>query len=211
MKFDLTTENINYIKIVYKDANDFSHCLKASIKYLTEKEIYALIKIEEYLTINTPQDVELNFASDNGLYKAVSTLKYTRYEEPYLYLSLTTPENVDYAQNREYFRVKINENALISFDTENNSENISCVTEDISANGVKCICDKEVSFPPVVQITLFFQDRQVVANAKYIRTEKDGEQFKSSFSFDGLKEQDLDFISGMCLKKQLEIKRKSLL
>ena len=51
MKFDLSKENINYLKITYKDKDGFAHCIKAAISLIGEYEILANAKSEEVLNI----------------------------------------------------------------------------------------------------------------------------------------------------------------
>ena len=211
MKFNIDTENITYVKMFYKDENANSNFLKVLIKKITKDEIHSLVKLKKDIIINTPQDVELGIATENGIYKAVTVLKQTEYEYPFLYLVLKTPENMQYYQNREYFRVKLKENATISFQTENDIKNVACETVDISANGVKCIIEKSIEFPEYVQMTLYFQNKNIKTNAKFIRIDEDGDFYEVSFSFIDLKETDLDFISQICIKKQIQEKRKMLL
>lgn len=212
MKMDLNIGNINYIKIVYKDKNDFTHCIKAAIKRINEHEILASTKYEEQIIISTPQEVKLSIACENGLYKADTILQRTEKAQPYILFYLKTPDSIDYQQNREYFRVKINESALITYDiNENSIQSIPCETFDLSANGVRLAIEEHIDFPEVVHITLYLPQRTIEADAKYIRTDEEDKILKASFSFLNLQENDLDCISQMCFKKQLELRRKSLM
>ena len=115
MKFNLDLDNINYLKIIYKNADDTTVCTKAAIKRIGEREIFACAKFEDDLKINTPQDVSLSFVCVNGLYRTNTTLKFIENDPPYIYFTLRTPEGLEYQQNREYFRIKMEENAILSF------------------------------------------------------------------------------------------------
>lgn len=211
MKLNINIENVNYIKITYKDKDDFTHCIKASLKRLDEREIVAGAKFDEKLFLITPQEVKLSIACDNGLYKANTILKHIENDEPYCFFTIKTPDDVEYQQKREYFRIKINENALISYKTDNEVKKISCETFDLSGNGVRLIIDEKYSLPENVNLTLYLPNKTVETEAKYIRTDEEDKILKASFSFINLHDVDLDCISQICLKKQLESRRKLLM
>ena len=94
MKFNLNLENINYIKIVYNDSDGVGHYAKAAIKRLGEKEIFACMKYEKELRVPLPQEVSISFACDNALYSAKTTLKLVENEDPYVYFTLNTPQEL---------------------------------------------------------------------------------------------------------------------
>ena len=210
MNFDLKPETINYVKILYKDSDDFSHCVKASIKYFTEYDIYACVRKEAWENVPCQQEVTLSFACNNGLYMAKSTLKYTKYEDPYLYFSIKIPENMEYRQNREFFRVNINKDVVISYRVDDDVIRVSCKTFDLSANGLKAQLGEKTSFPEEVFLDLYFDNREIRTKAKYIRSDEDDEIIKASFNFIDLEPNDSDYISRVCIKKQIEDKRSSL-
>ncbi len=210
MKFNLSLNNINYIKINYNDNDGFSHCTKAAIRRFSDVEIYASAKFEDGLYIKTPQVVDISVATDNGLYKAQTTLKYLVNEPPYVFFSIKSPDNMDYQQNREFFRVKIDENALISYVENEQEKLIACETYDISANGVRFILENTSNLPDIVKLTLYLQNKTIVSDAKYVRTDDEDGMHKVSFSFVDMKESDSDYISQFCLKKQMEQRRKLL-
>lgn len=212
MKFNLDVNNINYIKFVYKDADGFAHYVKASIKRLNNREIFVCSKYEDNLLIDTPQDIELSFACDNGLYKSNTELKFVEKDSPFVFFTIKTPENIEYHQNREYFRVKINEDVLILYKTENEKPvNIKGEIYDLSANGVRITVDKNenISLPDIVQIVLYLSGKNIETQAKFIRAEDDEKCKRIAFNFIDLKESSADYISQRCFKKQLENKRKN--
>ncbi len=211
MKFSLNFDSINYIKIVYRDNNDSIHCTKSAIKHLGEREIHACAKFEEGLKINTPQEVSLSFICDNGLYRTNTTLKFVEYQEPYIFFTLKTPQGLEYQQNREYFRVKLEEDAILSYKENGQNIVLPCKTHDISANGVRLILDRKIDTIEPVTIDLLFKTKGVKAGAELVRTDNDDGIYKASFHFLDLPETDIDTISQICIKKQLEYKRKSLL
>lgn len=206
MKFNLKSESINYIKILYNDNEDFTHCTKASVKRIDEHEIFACSRFDEGLYLKTPQDVSVSFVCENGLYRAKTVLKYVQNEEPYTFFSLKTPEEIEYQQNREYFRVKMEEDVLLSFD----HNVIPCKIYDISANGIKLKLDKEIELPEDVHINILFQPHNIEAQAKFVRIDKYEESFLVSLSFIDLSEHDRDKISQKCFQIQLEHKRNSV-
>ena len=211
MRFDINKENINYIKINYLDSDNCSHCIKAAVRLIGEFELLVSIKSEEKIFIPTPQSVELGIACDNGLYKAKTILKKVEYDAPYILFSLKKPEEMELQQNREYFRVKLQENANVIYEKDEQPVQFSAITYDISAKGVRIELEEEIEFPEKVVLLLFFENKTIEVNAKYIRTDVDDNIIKASFQFTDISEIDLDFISQICFKKQLEERRKSLL
>lgn len=212
MKFNLDLEHINYIKILFKDRQGGVHCIKSAIKIMGEQEIYACTKYEEGFIIPAPQDVTLSFVCDNGLYRTKTRLLVVNKEDPYIYFSLKNPDGLEYQQNREYFRVKLQEPASISFLAENEQKiSISGTTHDISANGVRIVPTKRTAVPEKVNLEIQFPSKTIKAEAKYIRDDQDDNVYKMSFSFTEISTKDVDFISQICIQKQLEYKRKTAL
>ena len=211
MKFDLSKESINYVKINYLDNDNFAHYTKAAVRFIGELEFLASTKSEEALNIPAPQEVELGIACDNGLYKAKTVLKKVEFEDPYILFTMRKPEEMEYQQNREYFRVKLQENINITYVKEEQEHSLSALTYDLSAKGVRIELDNEIDFPEEVILSLFLQNKIIEVKAKYVRTDNDDNIKKASFQFVDLKEPDLDYISQICFKIQLEERRKNLL
>lgn len=206
MQFNLNLENINYIKIVYKDKEDNTRYIKASIKRMNEREIFASAKFEDELNIHAPQDVSASFVCENGLYRTTTQLKYVEYTEPYIFLILQTPQGLEYQQNREYFRVRIEENIILRF-----AETvIPCKTYDISANGVRVVIDKDLQIPDIVDLDILFNSKNIKTKAQYIRTDNEDKIWKASFTFINLAESDVDFIAKKCIQLQLSNRRNSI-
>lgn len=206
MSNSLNLENINYIKIMYKDSEELGHCAKAAIKSMNEREIFVCLKCEQELKVPVPQEVDISFACDNALYTARTTLKLVEEEDPYLFFTLLTPKNLEYKQNREYFRVQMTEDVILSFD----DNIIPSKIYDISANGIKLVLDKNFNIPDDVSINILFSPQNVKVKAKYIRTDDEDNILKASFYFSDISEQDRDIISQRCIQKQLSDRRKSL-
>ena len=207
MKFNINIESVNYIKIIYQDNNGFAHCIKAAVNNIKENEIVASTKYDGDLYVKTPQEIELSIACDNGLYKAKTILKSVEGDKSYMYYRIVPPVEIDYQQKREFFRVKISEDVVITYE----DKKVACETFDISANGIRVVLDEKISFPEEVCLTLYLPSKNVEVGAKYIRTDDEDKILKASFSFVELKESDRDYISQLCLQKQLEMRRKSLL
>lgn len=210
MRFDLKPKNINYIKIIYKDSNSFLHMTKAAVKRIDSKEIFASARFEENWFIKTPQDIEVSFICENGLYKARTELKYTDKDDEFIYFALKIPEEVEYRQSREYFRVRLQEKVFISYTKDNQEHCIECLTHDISANGLCVILPQITDFPEEVNIILKLREKDILTKAKFIRTDNEDDILKASFNFENLKERDMDYISQICIQKQIE-NRKSVL
>lgn len=205
MKFNLNLNNINYIKIVYKDNSDKTCCTKAAIKRIGERDIFACAKFEDGLYIKTPQEVLLSFICDNGLYRTTTTLKFLESEPPYIFFTMKTPDGLEYQQNREYFRVRMEEDVILGFE----GKVIPAKVYDISANGVSLILPEKMEIPDEVYLDLLFKPKNIKTRAKFIRFDNENDKYKASFKFIDIKNADIDLISQKCIQKQLEYKRNS--
>ena len=211
MKFNLNTENINYVKINYKDNNGFIHCLKAAVRLITERELLACIKMEELPEAEVPQEVSLGIACENGLYKTKTILKKIEEDAPYLLFSMQKPEEMEYQQKREYFRVKLSENVNVKYFSEGQEHTYSGITYDISANGVRIELDVPMDFPQEVNLLLYLPQKTIEVKAGFVRYDSEDGILKASFQFIDIAQSDLDYISQICLCKQLEQRRKNLM
>lgn len=207
MKFNLSLENINYIKITYRDPEGVGHVAKAVIKQLSSVDILACMKYEDSVKIPYPQDVQVSIACDNALYKANTTLKFVESDDLYVYFTLKLPQDIEYKQNREFFRVKMDESVLIRFkDTV-----IPSRIYDISANGIKVKLDKSIQFPEEVMLDILFSTGEIKTKAKFIRQDNEEGIAKASFEFENMSETNRDIIAQKCIQKQLEDRRKALM
>ena len=207
MKFNLNPKSIKYVKITCKDKESNPCHIKASVKQINEREIVACAKLEEEIFIQTPQEVELDFISEAGLYQALADLKYIeRREEFYLFFTLKTPTEVDLQQNREYFRVKKEDKAILKYD----NKIMDCKIHDISANGVRLQTPETIEKLDEVFIDMLFQSKNIKTPAKYVRMDKEDGILKYSFTFVDISQTDQDAIAQICIQTQLENKRNAI-
>jgi len=207
---NISTDNINYLKITYRDRWNTQHIIKATLKDVTQHDIKACVKTEEKLFIDCPQEVELSIVTDEGLYKTKTTLKYTEFVDPYLFFIMDRNDDLSFKQEREYFRVKYKDGVVINFKVEDEIKRIVCKTVDISAKGVKVELPYNYKIPQDVNLKLYVKNNEMLVNAKLIRNNVEDDIPTASFQFVNIKEQDMDFISKFCLQKQIEDKRKNM-
>ncbi len=207
MKFNLSLENINYIKINYEDSDGVRHCAKVAIKHLSSVDILACMKYEKFVSIPFPQDVTVNFACDSALYQAKTTLKYVDRDDTYIFFTIKLPDDIVYKQNREYFRVKMDDSVLLRFD----GLVIPARICDISAGGIKVRLDESIQFPENIVIDILFKTGEIKTKAKFIRLDDEEEMITVSFEFENLSDTNRDIISQKCIQKQLEDRRKALM
>lgn len=207
MKFNLSLENINYIKINYEGSDGVGHCAKAAIKRLSSVDILACMKYENFVSIPFPQEVTVNFACDNALYQAKTILKFVDNDDTYIFFTIKLPDDIVYKQNREYFRVKMDDSVLLRFDDIVIPSRIC----DISASGIKVKLDKIIQFPENIMIDILFKTGEIKTKAKFIRLDKGDEMITASFEFENLSDSNRDIIAQKCIQKQLEDRRKALM
>lgn len=210
MKFNLSLEDIKYIKILYKDNDGNPSTIKAAMKSVNEKEIIACAKSEDELYIETPQEITLSIICSDGLYRTKTKLKSAENEEPYIFFIIETPQGLEYQQNREYFRVSVEYNCIYKIVTEDKIKEFKTHTIDISANGVSIFLPVHEISTEEASIEIFFDDINIASKIRYVRSEKMENGYKLSFTYTAISNIDRDFISQVCIKKQLEQKRNSI-
>lgn len=209
MKFNLKDEEIKYIKISCTDIEGRALSARAVIKSLNSREIIACAKFQENFYITTPQKISVNFVYSDGIYKTFSTLKTIENEAPYIFFILETPQEVNYEQNREYFRINADYNCTCTTKEDGNYTEFNTKTVDLSANGVSILLNKELTIMPE-EITIFINNTPVQTKVKHMRTEAFNNKYKASFSFIKISEKNQNLISQTCIQKQLEQKRNTL-
>ena len=162
---------------------------------------------DDEFRIKTPQNVTVSFACDNGLYRTMVELIHSELRNSYVYFTLKTPEGLEFQQNREYFRVKMTEKAILSFKQNNEIKRVPSTTFDISANGVKLVIPEKYDNLEEVLINIMFDTRDFKSKARFVRYDDEDGILKASFQFIELPNNDVDFISQKCIQKQLEYKR----
>lgn len=206
MNFSLNLDDIKYVKIIYKDKDNSVHCVKAAIRTINDRQIYVCAKQENSINIKTPQEITLSFICENGLYRTKTELIYVEHKEPYVFFTIKTPQGIEYQQNREYFRVRMNEKATLYTTTSK----INCNIYDISASGIRLSLDKKYDISEKVEIEINFNDKSVRVKAKFVRFDIEAENIKAAFNFYSMPENIRDIIAQKCIQKQLQDKRNSL-
>ena len=210
MKFDFTQEEIHYVKIIYRNSDGKAASVKASVRSISENNITACAKSSDGLYIKTPQDIVLGIICKEGLYSSDTTLKSVYNDKPYTFFNITKPQDFEFHQNREFFRVNLNLECIYSYESENKFINIKTKTVDISANGVTILLASMGATTGALYLNIEANGRKIKTKVKYIRSEKTDSGYRVSLRYDDISEHDRDYISQICLQKQLSDKRKML-
>ena len=207
MKFNLNIEDIKYIKILYADANGNPVSAKAGLKKITEREITACLKFEDYFHIEIPQVITISFVCPDGLYRTKTKLKSYLSEAPYIILYMETPENLEFRQNREYFRVPASYQCKYYVNNNGTPAVFDATVADISANGISIIMPVHIFPEDNAEIEVLTDGKTVKTGVRYIRSERFNDGYKLSFTYTEISNKDRDYIAQLCIKKQLEYKR----
>lgn len=210
MKFNFRLEDIKYIKLLCKDINDNPCIIKGAIKSANDREILACSKFSEGLNINTPQEVSFSVICNDGLYRTKTILKSIENDEPYAFFALETPNGIEYLQNREYFRVSAKYPCKYIIKEKDLIKDFQTETFDISANGVSIFMPIHIISDTTTKLELLIDNRLIKIDAEYVRSEKIEHGYKMSFSYSKISESDKDFISQVCIKKQLEQRKNAI-
>lgn len=207
MHFNFNLEDIKYLKILYRNNEGNPSTIKAAVKRINEREIISCIKYDEDIPAKAPQEVTLSIICSDGLYRTKTKLKSIDYDDPYVFFILETPQGMEYQQNREYFRISGSFDCVYYVTDNNNTKCYTTKTVDISANGVSIMIPELVFSEAGSDIEIMLNERIIQAKVQYVRSEKLDEGYKVSFTYSNISDSDRDFISKVCIKKQLEQKR----
>ena len=210
MNVTFKLEDIKYLKVLYHNKENSACVIKGAVKRINEREIVSCMKYEEGFEIDTPQNITLSVVCNDGLYRTETRLKSVDMEDPYMFFILETPEGVEYQQNREYFRLPAESNCAYYVNTGEESVCLTGKTYDISANGVSILVPLHTISDEDAELEIMINEKIIRANVKYIRSEKTEDGYKLSFAYTKISDADRDYISQVCIKKQLEQKRNTL-
>ena len=207
MKFNFNLDDIKYIKILYTNGHSGASTIKAAMKKITAHEITACAKYEEDFIVKTPQDITLSVVCNDGLYRTKTKLKSVETEAPYTFFYMEIPAGMEYQQNREYFRIPANYECAYYVNVDGETRSYTTKTCDISANGVSFELAEPVYSEDDAEADIMIEEKLIHAKIKYIRNEKTNNGYKVSFRFAEISQADQDYISKICIQKQLEQKR----
>ena len=210
MKFSFKLEEIKYVKLGYKDSEGYIENSKAAIKEINEKKILACARFNDGIELDLPQEIDFSVICNDGIYKTKTILKSVEKDEPYVFFILETPVGIEYQQIREYFRVPVKYDCIYKIREDGSIKEFSAQTADISANGVSIILPTHTISEEISELVININDIKIVTKVHYVRSEKVDNGYRLSFSFASISELDRDFISQVCIKKQLEQRRNSI-
>ena len=208
MGFKVKIEDIKYVKICYKTLSSTFCNAKIGIKSMNEKEIIACGKFENSLDIDTPQQINMSIVCNDGLYKTKTNLLSFTNEVPYTFFKIETPQSIEYEQNREYFRVPADFDCI--YKIPETSKEYRAKTVDLSANGISITLPTHEISENNVEIYLLINNKKIEIQARYVRSERIKDGYKISFAYQKISESDRDFISQICIQKQLQERRRHL-
>ena len=204
MKFKLKEEHIKYIEICHD-----STIIRAEVKSIDEEKILLYAKYNaDYLRLKM-QEVIVNFICIDGLYRIKSVLRGFEKAEPYLVFVLKTPVEMSFEQKRNYFRIEASNGCICETNIGGAISQYSGVMTNLSANGVCAIFSKYFITDGNCVFKFKLENKEFSLKSKYVRSESYNNSYKVSFTFTDISESDKDFISKICLQKQLENKRKN--
>lgn len=210
MKLNINIEDIKYIKIGVQDETGSSTTIRSAIKRMDDREMVTCSKYEDNLRLKLPQDITMSLVCNDGLYRTKTKLKSFENDEPYAFFYIETPQNIEYQQNREYFRVSMVYDCSYTAVLNYEPITVDAKTIDISANGVSILASHLIISNNDIDLLIKIKDKIIKTKSRYVRSESFGDGYKISFMYTKISEHDRDIISQVCIAKQLEQKRSRL-
>lgn len=211
MKFTFNLEEIKYIKLVYQDKDGTLKSVKGAIKSIDDKKILVCAKKDNDIDMSLPQKAVLSIVCNEGLYRTETVINSIEMDEPYVFIILNTPQGMEFQQNREYFRILAQYNCIYYVSEQANTVSYTSKTVDISANGVSIVLPVLAVSEEDAELEIMIKERLVHINVKYVRSEKLKDGYKLSFQYTKISDKDRDYISQVCIQKQLEQRRKTVI
>ena len=211
MKFNLKLEHIRYVKMFLEDSVAGNVAIKCNVRTISKNELICSAKFDDSFNGVRLQRVKINIVCDDGLYKAETRLKRVESSYPYIIYYLEVPDSIEFEQKREFFRIDYKQPCTCFVNIKGEKYRYDGEILNLSANGVCAVFLS--SFVPVDSCDFIFtiENKTLSFKVNYIRSEKYEGKYKVSFSFEKLTSTEKDFISQICIKKQLEQRRKNLL
>lgn len=210
MKFNLKLENIKYIKINCEKDNGDLITIKTGIKSFTDSQIVLLSKYSNTYENIFPQEISANIFCDDGVYTLKAQIKKIENVMPYTIFTLDSLEEINYKQNREYFRIQYITECVCETNLKGEISFHNGKIINLSANGIKAVFPNCFITNGNCKLSFKIENTKLELLAHYIRSENYNDEYQVSFSFIKINETDREIISRFCIKKQLEQRRKNL-
>ena len=211
MKFNLKLENIKYIKINCEDEKGNLITIKTVIKSITDSKIILLSKYSNTYANIAPQKIDANIICDDGVYSIKTQLKKVEHANPYIIYILDAVKEMDYQQNREFFRIPYVTECICITNIDGTFSHYTGKTINISANGLNVAFPNHFVVHGNCKIIFKIENKKFELLSHYIRSENLNNEYNVSFSFIKIEEADREFLSQFCIKQQLEQRRKNLI
>ena len=150
---------------------------------------------------------EIGFVCDDGYYVTKVKVINIFHESELIVFICEKPNNIEYKQNREYFRVNAKFNCEYKWHTEDGIKTLKTQTINISANGVTIYVPIKEYIPQFCELVLNIDDKKNITDAQYVRQEEVQGGYNVSYKFVGIKESTQDYIAQTCIKLQIANKR----
>ena len=211
MKFNLKLENIKYVKIHCEDSNGDSISIKTGIKSITESQIVLLTKYSDSYTSIQPQEINADFVCDDGIYYIKTRIRKVEKDTPYIIYILDSAQEMDYQQNREYFRIPYKTECICETNIQGEISHYCGETINMSANGMKVVFPNCFITNGNCKISFKIENKKFELQSCYIRSENVNNEYLISFSYNKIDDSEREFLSQFCIKQQLEQRRKNLI
>ena len=205
MKFRL---NIDYIKFTELKCGNTT--IKCDVRSINNEKIFLCSKYNvDYLKIAS-QDVVAKFVCIDGLYTIKTKLELVKRDEPYVIFTLKTPLEMNFEQKRNFFRIETSQSCICETELDGVISQYSGIIVNLSANGVCALFPNYFLTNGECSFKFKLDGKDFILKSKYIRSENYNNNYKVSFTFTEIADEEKDFISKTCFQKQLENRRKNM-
>ena len=207
MKFSFNVEEVKYVKLLCMKDGENPVCIKAALQSIDDNDVVVRIERNENIDLEYSQEITMSIICKDGLYRTKTKMKSFKIAPESISLYLEVPTQLEYQQNREYFRVAAEYDCVYYAKTNEGPVNITAKTIDLSGNGICILLPVLAISEEDADLDIMLEEKLIRVKVKYIRSAKIEEGYKVAFTFTRISLSDQDYISKLCIKKQLEMRR----
>lgn len=187
--------NLEYIKVIYVDANNNLHEICSEKRIISNNLIYLYCSIDNNINVTCPTGVVIKLITKEAIYFAKVVLNNITKKNNQIILTINAPNKAIRQQNRKYYRINMERPCVLLFyDDKNNCQSYIAQTVNLSRGGVlisnveSILNDEQViikfSKNDSYNIAMFLeQNLNLKANAIIVRSEFVNNTYRYAFQF----------------------------
>lgn len=201
----------------FVDENNQLQKIFCNVKSIENNKIFidANNKKNRNIIAKVGDELKIHIYTDNGIYSATSKILLVSQGTSNTEYIIAYPDNSKHSQRREYFRADMQVDfcmKLFQKDSEQEIFTYEGQTKNICGKGMCYISDKPFPEYDLIEIELFFKDRNIITTALLVYSKQilvaNKSKYIHAFTFTNISKHNIDLIVKKCFLYQLELRKK---